>query len=760
MPVDLVVTAVKLPSPFRAPCPATIAVTVTNQGNDIAIARRFDVVVDFASGSDLPSTARFTAQATGPDERLQPGQSINVPVRVNCPCGSPIWIRADVDPAVNVPDNLHSQPPFALQATPDLVPWLVTSVRVGLVGYGKTFFDVGPICPDAPIVVEVGVENRGCADSPPTTVDVSIEDSNGNVLSTQNAGPFVVFAHRSVVVPVNARAPKLAQVPGRLMTVRAIVDPGMTIVDQCVRSTLSTSATLPIDAGRPPRLSLSETKFFPGIAPGETPSLKLTFVNDCSDVGQATARVTYGTPPVQIAIGGMIVQPRSTTERGFVTTIPPAIANEFWTIGTHTLTVEVLASGRDPGPYTATYDLVVQPRPPFWTWPPPPIALMLWKSPYTLPGTLAPSSSGKTVTLIDCVQHDTSTTGALADRTRTPNVAITNQMLTTPATAPSSFTFTDTWTWVSQPYFYKSGPTFRTFEYRARFTGIDVFGNDYGTVTSQPQTITVAVSGSKIANQMAANAMTIAGTPIVAAGAVCFMLAAWPWNLICVAVMATGMALVIGGTLLGYDAMDPPIPDFGPHGSPDAPDSCTTPTWSEWKLPCMDDHPAAATLNALNSLTSLLRRFVRQVQEATRARDRAHAAFIDGDQDGLRQRKSECVTALDAIGRIVAALPDVLSEVEQRAREQRVLPFAPLPKRAKPATSKELLKIVHERAKELEIPKADLATVTPAIEQSTPDLIRDGLTSLRKDGVAHIGAHAKHWYDAQRAAYAELPYLR
>ena len=38
---------------------------------------------------------------------------------------------------------------------------------------------------------------------------------------------------------------------------------------------------------------------------------------------------------------------------------------------------EVLASGRDPGPYTATYDLVVRPRPPFWAWPPPPIAAML-----------------------------------------------------------------------------------------------------------------------------------------------------------------------------------------------------------------------------------------------------------------------------------------------------------------------------------------------------------------------------------------------
>jgi hypothetical protein len=88
MPVDLVVTAVKLPSPFRAPCRTTVLVTVTNQGSDTAIARSFDVAVDFSAARDAPFQAKFLAKATGPDQRLRPGPVDRVPVAVNCPCQS------------------------------------------------------------------------------------------------------------------------------------------------------------------------------------------------------------------------------------------------------------------------------------------------------------------------------------------------------------------------------------------------------------------------------------------------------------------------------------------------------------------------------------------------------------------------------------------------------------------------------------------------------------------------------------------------
>ena len=89
-----------------------------------------------------------------------------------------------------------------------------------------------------------------------------------------------------------------------------------------------------------------------------------------------------------------------------------------------------------------------------------------------------------------------------------------------------------------------------------------------------------------------------------------------------------------------------------------------------------------------------------------------------------------------------------------------MLPFAPLPKGKKLPAGKDLLKAAKESAKELEISAADLETLTPALEQATPEFLETGLASLRKDGLAQMGALAQNWYDAQRAEFAAHPYLR
>jgi hypothetical protein len=119
-----------------------------------------------------------------------------------------------------------------------------------------------------------------------------------------------------------------------------------------------------------------------------------------------------------------------------------------------------------------------------------------------------------------------------------------------------------------------------------------------------------------------ANFFTISGTVLVAAGAICFMLSAWPYNLICVAMMAVGMAFVIGGTLLGYDAMDsdprlraarlpyPPVLSVGIARLPGRRSRVRADAdGRRVEAPCKDDHPPRRRSKPLNSLTSLMRRF-------------------------------------------------------------------------------------------------------------------------------------------------------
>jgi hypothetical protein len=259
----------------------------------------------------------------------------------------------------------------------------------------------------------------GCVAAPSTQLDVATEDTNGNVLSTQSTVVGAIGARGTTVVLVNARTPPRANAPGRLVTVRATADAGMAIVDQCDRSTLSAIATLPIDAGRPPRLSLTNVNGgLSGISPGMAPRLHWTLVNDCSDIGGARIRVTYGTPPVELDYNLLLIEPRSSIEGEFFTPIPPAIANDFWTVGTRKLTLEVIGSGRDPGPYVATLDLKVNAFPPAWVWTPFPAALPAWKSPYTTFGSFLPSAAAAITPSTACSTTGTTTARSPTSRER------------------------------------------------------------------------------------------------------------------------------------------------------------------------------------------------------------------------------------------------------------------------------------------------------------------------------------------------------
>ena len=604
------------------------------------------------------------------------------------------------------------------------------------------------------------VTNLGCARSPATTAVVTLEDPKGQVFATRTHALSPIDPGKSSYLYDNVTTPKLASVPGRVLVFRACADPNQLIVDQCDRATLCAVLVKSVEAGSAPRLTIVPA-ITPKevILPGQFPRLIWNLQNSCADIGAFTWRLLYGNPPTTIAQGSGVVFPARaggaevgpTPQAGLSPiTIPPAIANTFWAIGKKTVTVEILGTGKDPGPYRASYDIDVSPEKvdaTWWAWTG---GFVLWNTTYRRSAVLSNSSLGPmTLTALDFTEHPVNA----PDQTTDAVTAFAASSLPPPiapgTTALPSSTFFHAWTWMSRPFFVRPGPVDVVYEYTAHFTLTDAFGNVYGPITSDVKSTHVAVPLAKVAAQTEATALTTIGTALVASGVICFQTVVPPYNLLCLIPTAAGMAMVIAGTLRGEDALDPPVPDFG-CGDEKEPGPC------DWQLPAPEGNPAAA---AFLALTHDLRRIDAAARDAARARDRAFAAHIDGDRDRLEQRRRECREALGRLDRAVQALAPIVDEAQSRGEDERLAPWAPCLKSEKLLAGKELVAKVREHAKELELSKADLERVESVLAPTTQEQVREAVVSLRAGRMRELPTLAARWFEAVRAEYAGLPFL-
>src|SRR5262245_11657312 len=247
MPADLTVTFVKLPSPLQAPCPLTIVVSIKNIGTDVADPVPYDVTIELGSGADAP-ISRFEAIITAPeDQRLTPGRTIDVPVKVQFPCTSPVDLRATVDRKRQIPNNTMPSAPSLLLAglSPTPVPWLTASFEFVAIQDVAGLFTVDPdsFCPGKSVVAAIVISNRGCTASRPSTTEVTLEDGGATPLPR-------VLASQKYLIPglapgtnkrefvIVATPSSAAGTSGRL-GIRVKADVDFANPDQCDRTSLA-----------------------------------------------------------------------------------------------------------------------------------------------------------------------------------------------------------------------------------------------------------------------------------------------------------------------------------------------------------------------------------------------------------------------------------------------------------------------------------------------------------------------------------------
>jgi hypothetical protein len=753
MAADLRVIAVLLPTPLRAPCPSIIYVTVRNDGSTPTTSGKFDVSINITDSVEKPFTTNFFT-IVDREATLQPGAILKVPVRVQFPCLTSVWVRADVDTRRQIANNAHSFPPLAVQATPALVAWLATQLRVGLVdSVGTTTWDPGMFCPDSVLLMEVTVRNNGCAATPTTATEVALEDPSIGVLTSVQLTTPPIAPGGSWTSQWTTRTPGGG--PTTLVA-RACADAKQMIVDQCDRNSLCAVVTKSMASGAPPSLTLTiGGQGF--VRPGEVPALSWGLVNDCADLGMVTTRILFGTTPTEIFSSQQSVGLRTAVGANLdpsQITVDPSIANSFWRIGVHPLTLEITGTGLDPGPYSVTTNLEVRAEVPDFTWLlPGPLGIFTraWKTPYTVTFLFFNRAfAALTLTGIDCVEHPTDQTGTASDVIRILDGGVTTlgpvppMTASPPGTTFGTFTMAQSWPWTGPPFFYQFAPTSRTFDYTLRFGLLDAFGNVYPTMALELLSVTVAVSAAKLSDQALALGLCTAGTVLVVAGAACAILfPEWPAILACVAVAALGMGMVVTGYLMGYAATDPPVPDFDYHAP-------LAPGHRSWELPSSAGNPAIA---ALNALTQLLGRIDTASRTAARTRDQALAAHIDGDQTALQRLQRECRGALGLLRRVIDALPAVLAEV-QPSLDVRLTDWEAAVPRAG-----ELVAAARDFAQRLGMPDADFAIVTEVLSGATAADIAAGRDLIRNGGLLRLAGAFETWFAAVEAEYSTYDFL-
>jgi hypothetical protein len=667
MPSDLIVSRILLPPTVSAPCPVDVDVEITNIGDEPA-ELPFDVALAF-SNPDEPvrqgTLIRWVRSAEG--RSIVPNQTVTVTFQVVFPCRPQVTLWVTADYSRRVLNNSRSDPQKTVLVQPDLVPWLQSSLRVGLYAQnGIQTWNSPALCPNADLFVEAVVRNTGCAD--PHGFYTELEMTTAQQSSFW--GRFVpgIQAGGSVAIPFFINAPSDIGP----ITFRFRADTAGQIPNQCSTTGLSATINTVVQTGAAPTLAFSVNG---PIFPGQLPTINWSIHNDCSDLRTVQAQVSFGptklyeTTPIPIGLRASVSRDN---EPLLPILIPSAVANQFWQFGAHNLMLSISVTGTAPTPAPIQATFRVDPEPAgvvTFAWFTPPAGAS-WRRPYPVAGRFSNNSRVSAMTIAGGTAMETEPSLALATTLGLSPSVFGTIAAATLGTAGTQMR-TQSWEWMNAVN-YANGPASITVSYDMSFTFRDAFGNIYPGPFSGTSSVVVRIPLTKRDDAHVSFGAMIAALSLAAMAAIFAITALttpYPANLvpaIAAAIFAVAAVAALGISIwYRAKAYDPPLPDF---------DYTERIAFAPPELPPL--HPEAANSPLIQSLHAL-QHLMQRIRQADEMMYRIHRKMIgahtDGAEELLRLHAEDYEKHYRMLKRSASLFPDAISEFEQAFRSSGIV---------------------------------------------------------------------------------------
>jgi hypothetical protein len=661
MASELRVSSVKLPNVVTAPCPMDVIVEVINVGPDPAsFPSPMRVCLDILTSPEGP-TAHFHIEIPAESPPMHKG--VTYPFKftgVRFPCAPSASVIATPDCTGSVPGNIRTPASAMTISVPQvvLVPWLFTDIRVGLQdSTGNITFAPGALCPGATCVAEVSIRNAGCGVADASVTALELLDGAGQSIASLKQNTPVIAAGATTVVQFVTVLP--ASVTGNRITVRGCADDQKVVKLQCDRSHACAEVPLKlaVATGGPQVTFFAKKPIFPG----EVVPMSWRIRNFCTDIGKATARISFQGTVLYTSVPHPVGL--QDVDKGEDIDVAPtaAVAPNFYKVGTSTLTLEITGTGKDPGPYTATAPVTVSPEPVSGTWvftvpAPGTTGVFPWKRFYTVEGRLTNPTHATMLPPSSVVLNETSTVVPSIARIASPPIGT----IVPGAFGSAIWSLLQSWSWiVPGPWALITPPNGR-FDYTVTFAMQDVYGNAYPATTSAVALVNIDVAGYKLALAVVANVMFHTGIVLTILG---ILAAAGVVTIVVAAVLFTlaGIAFTLSAAF-GFGALDPPVPNFDYR-------SIVAARWPE--LPAEPkEYPALVPLFPLFALLGRISG-VAEAMSATEAR--LIAARIDRDTKAIQLQESEYRALLDSLLAAARQIPLAAVEASDSVRADPLL---------------------------------------------------------------------------------------
>ena len=658
---DLQIAGIKLPPVVESVCPTTIDVAVINAGPDPAhFPRPMDVCLEIRTSLEEGRAEHYVVSTPIESPAILPGDiRVFTFTGVEFPCAPSAIVTATADCSGSVPDNARSAPALTLPAVTLIpVPWLWTKVRVGLKdSTGYVNWTPGALCPGATCVTEVNIVNRGCAAAIASTTELELIDGAGQSIGVQKQSTPSIAGQAATTIQFTTTLPTSAT--GNRITLRACADSKGVVTGQCDLVHGCAEVTLPLaTTSTAPTLTLVATR---PVVPAENVPIVWRLQNFCSDIGKATAQISFQGNPIPASLVPISIGLQDTGGEDLDLFIPSSVAPSFYKIGTSKLTLVVTGTGNDPGPYIATAMVTVIPESVSGTWsftvPAPGVpAAFPWKAPFTVEGRLA-NPARASMLPSSVVLDEVSTVGAAMGRIASPPIGT----IVPGAFGTSIWSLVQAWSWLVPGVWIPKGPMSGTFTYTVTFAMQDQYGNAYPASTSSSTVITISVSGLKIG--LAATALTMFG---IGVGLVAVAIILFAISYITAAV--AGILLAIAGVVFtistgfGLGALDPPAPNFDYHRVEKV---------SVARLPV--ETAAESAVAPLLPVVALLARITALNAAMSATEARLIAARIDREPDATQLQWNEYAALRDSLLAAAEHVPMAVSDAIDGLRAEPAL---------------------------------------------------------------------------------------
>jgi hypothetical protein len=659
---DLQVAGLNLPTPVTGRCLATVTVDVVNAGSDPAVLPvPLTVCLEIRGTREGVPVAHYVV-ATGAEAPPIAPHAVRTFTftGVQFPCSATASVTATADCHGTVPNNARTNPSLTV-FVPRIaaVPWLWADIRVGLRdSTGHVEWAPGALCPGATCVAEVIIRNEGCAVAVASVTTLEVLDGGGVSIAAfkQNTAPI----HAGVTSVVQFVTTLPAGVSGNSLTLRGCADATGAVIGQCSLANACASVTLPLaSASGGPRLTFTANK---PVFPGEAVPLSWRIQNFCTDIGRATARISFQGNVLYTSVAIPIGLQGPDTGEDVVVAPAASVAANFYKVGSSVLELEITGTGADPGPYVTTVAVTVTLEPVSGNWiftmpvqPAMGTANFPWKASYVVSGRL--SNPARAAMLPSSVVLDeVASVGSPVARIASPPLG----NIVPGAFGTAIWSLMQVWSWLAPGVWTPIGPWSAGFTYSVTFAMQDAYGNAYPPSTSATTFVAINVAASKIAFATVAKVFFGIGVGLLIAAGI----AAAHVITIVPALVLLGLAGVAFTVATGFGiaALDPPVPDFDYQR--------LVPTRPPVFPPVLRSHAVGAPLLPLFALLSRISEF-NAVMTATQAR--LIAARIDRDSSAAQWQADEYAALRDALEAAARQVPLAAVQALDDVRAQELL---------------------------------------------------------------------------------------